>query len=110
MAERRMVGTLASPKSFAAATRPWPAIMVSASSISTGLVKPDAIGDLLDLALGMRARIARVRLQAGNGPQFDLGCRQSKTSVVDMTDTLPMPAGNVIHINAGGITLKIRSP
>ena len=29
---------------------------------------------------------------------------------LDMTDTLPMPAGNVIHINAGGITLKIRSP
>ena len=36
----RMQGTVAMPRSFAASTRQWPARMVCAASISTGLVKP----------------------------------------------------------------------
>src|SRR6202040_1919244 len=37
-----MHGTSSRPSKCAASTRPWPAIMPSSSSISTGLVKPNS--------------------------------------------------------------------
>jgi len=72
-----MHGTSSRPSKCAASTRPWPAIMPSSSSISTGFVKPnsrmlvdqhrvrktelpDAACDLRDLRIGVRAGVAGI--------------------------------------------------
>ena len=73
----RCAGTAPSrmPSSFAAATRPWPARIMFARSISTGLVKPNRrmrLGDLPDLLLRMRPGVPRVRPERPGTQALDL--------------------------------------
>ena len=69
-----MTGTSASPICFAASSRPCPAISRPSGSVSSGLVNPNAwmdCDDLLDLSLGVRARIARIGHETRGRPVGD---------------------------------------
>ncbi len=70
-----MVGTSVMPSSFAAATRPWPAMIEVAVVDEDRIVEAerlDAVGDLADLPARVRARVARVEFQLRDGTDDDL--------------------------------------